>query len=45
MEDLRLRNTEKGRFWSGGEEGGVALPEGRRHSDWRALLAGVHARG
>ena len=41
----RLKDTEKGRFWSAGEEEGVALPEGREHSDWQAVLAGVHARG
>jgi hypothetical protein len=40
----RSKDTEKGRFWSGGEEEGVALVGGRRHPDREAILATIHAR-
>jgi len=45
MKGERLGDTAERSFSYGTEEEGVALPEGRRHSDWPAVLAGVEARG
>jgi hypothetical protein len=39
MECAQLSDRGKGGFWPQPEEEGVVLLKGRRHSDWRAVLA------